>query len=73
MKALYQRLSELGIPHIELPIADRPFDDTLRTIRLKPVGVQRKPRSIEELHTALRHVMRCKRALHKSEYVRVAV
>lgn len=69
MKALYLRLSELGISHIELPIADRPFDDTLRTIRLKPVGVQRKPRSIKELRTALRHVMRCMRALHKAEYL----
>ena len=65
MKKLYSLLKKLKITHIELPDPTKPFDDEECTIRLSPVGVERRPKSIDELCTAMRHVLICIRSLHK--------
>ena len=65
MKKLSLLLRKLKITHIELPDPTKPFDDKKSTIRLSPVGVERRPKSIDELCTAMRHVLICIRSLHK--------
>lgn len=65
MKDFYNTLSLHNIRHIERFVGKNPCNDNTLTIRLGPVGIQVKPRSIEEARTAFRHVMRCMLALHK--------
>ena len=65
MKKLYLLLRKLKITHIELPDPTKPFDDEKCTIRLSPVGVGRRPKSVDEVCTAMRHVLIRIRSLHK--------
>ena len=60
-----------GVPHLEHTYIDSvlgPFNDDKMRIRLVPVGVERKPDSVEELITAIKHICECLFGLHELGY-----
>jgi hypothetical protein len=61
----------IRVPHLEHTYIDPvlgPFNDDKKRIRLVPVGVERKPDSVEELTTAIKHICECLFGLHELGY-----
>jgi hypothetical protein len=65
MHAFYSKTSE--VPHLEHIYLDPvlgPFNIDKKRVRLVPVGVQRKPATVKELTTSIKHVFECLFCLH---------
>ena len=65
LKNFYLECADKGVPHMELPCPQNGIMETKKRFRLIPVGLERKPEGVEELRTALQHVLECVTALHR--------
>lgn len=64
LKHFYLECADKGVPHMELLYPENGIIEAKKRFRLIPVGLERKPESVEELRTALQHVLECVTALH---------
>ena len=67
LKDFYLLTSEHDVPHMERLYKSGPEQaivDKTKTFRLVPVGLCRRPKSPEELRTAIQHIVQCVSALH---------
>lgn len=65
MREYYRKTAE--VPMLEHPYVN-PFNDAKNRIRLVPVGVERKPNSLDELEKAIKQICTCLLSLHELGY-----
>jgi len=70
MKAFYMATAKVAnLEHFYIGPVMGPFTDDKLRIRLVPVGVMRKPGTLDELCTAIKQILSCLFSLHEYRYV----